>query len=182
VGALPAAGISARADDDGGSPLGRLVARAQLAAGAAQGAQLACTNPSSVPHDLVASVAGNQVTYADARAVQPYGNHLKVLKVSGAQLRTLLGQQWRGNAAPAWLSCSSELGYALDAQHRVREGSLRLQGRTVADTDQLTLVANSYLARGGQGFSALAGITPVADAGLDLDALLAWLAAASPAR
>jgi 5'-nucleotidase len=182
VGTLGMSKVSAAPRAGAGSELGVMIANAQARAGRAVGAQFASTNPSSVPHDLVASVAGNQVTYADARAVQPYGNHLKVLKVSGAQLRTLLGQQWRGNAAPAWLSCSSELGYALDAQHRVRAGSVRLQGRTVDDTDQVTLVANSYLARGGQGFSALAGITPVADAGFDLGAWLAWLAAPSPAR
>jgi 5'-nucleotidase len=180
VGTLGVDNVSAATRAGTGSDLGVMIANAQARAGAAFGAQFACTNPSSVPRDLVASAGGGKLTYADARAVQPYGNHLKVLKVSGAQLRALLEQQWRDGAAPVWLSCSTQLTYSMSALHRVE--ALRVQGRTVEDTDQFTLVANSYLARGGQGFSALAKLTPVADAGLDLDAWLAWLAMQSPGQ
>jgi 5'-nucleotidase len=71
VARLSGASVSAAPDHDGGSPLGRLVARAQLAAASSLGAELACTNPSSVPRDLVASQQGNLVTYADVRDTQP---------------------------------------------------------------------------------------------------------------
>jgi 5'-nucleotidase len=180
VGTLGIARVSAATRDGTGSVLGIMVANAQAHAGAAFGAQFACTNPSSVPHDLLASADGNKVTYADARAVQPYGNHLKVLKLSGAQLRALLEQQWRNGSAAVWLSCSRQLSYSMDARHRV--GELRVNRQLARDTDEFTMVANSYLARGGQGFPALAAITPVADAGLDLDAWLAWLSRQSPAQ
>jgi 5'-nucleotidase len=170
VAAIPAPRISATPDAVDGSPLGRVVAQAQLAAGRRLGAQLACTNPSSVPRDLVASLPGNTVSYADVRATQPYGNHLKVRRITGAQLRALFAQQHRDGAAPVWLSCRPALEYrAGDA------GTPRLDGRLLHDEDTLVLVANSYLARGGQGFSALVDTPELGDAGLDLDALLDWL-------
>ena len=176
VAAIAGGRISATADAEGGSPLGRLIARAQQAAGAEQGAQLACTNPSSLPRDLVASLAPGTASYADVRAVQPYGNRLKLRRVTGARLRQLLEQQWReGGMVP--LSCSPELAYRVDAAHQLVPGSLSLQGRAVGDADEVLMVANSYLARGGQGFSALVATPEAGEAGGDLDALLAWLRA-----
>jgi len=175
VGPVPGGRLSATADGKGGSPLGRLVASAQLAAGRAQGAQLACTNPSSVPHDLVASLPGHVASYADVRATQPYGNRLKLRRVSGAQLRALLEQQWRDGAAPVLLSCSVGLAYEMDAAHRLEPGSLQLEGRALRDTDSILMVANSYLARGGQGFTALLDTPETGEAGTDLEALRAWL-------
>jgi 5'-nucleotidase len=180
VGRLGVGNVSAATRAGVGSDLGIMVANAQARAGSALGAQFACTNPSSVPRDLVASGAGGKLTYADARAVQPYGNLLKVLKISGAKLRVLLEQQWREGATPVWLSCSKQLSYSIAAPHRIDD--LRVNFRVVRDTDEFTMVANNYLARGGEGFTALADLTPVADAGLDLDAWLAWLAAQSPAQ
>ena len=177
VASIPGGRVSASADDEGGSPLGRLVARAQLAAGAAQGAQLACTNSSSVPRDLVASLPNRTATYADVRAVQPYGNRLKLRRANGARLRALIDQQWRGTEPPALLSCSPGLEYRLDAAHRVVAGSLKLHDRVLADGDEVLLVVNSYLARGGQKFDALVGTPDAGEAGTDLDALLALLRA-----
>jgi 5'-nucleotidase len=167
--------VSATDDGEGGSPLGRMVARAQLEAARAQGAELACTNPSSVPRTLVASLPGGVASYADVRAVQPYGNRLQLRRVDGARLRTLLEQQWRAGGATIQLSCSPGLEYHADAAHRVLAGSLRLHGRVVRDEDAILMVVNSYLARGGQGFGALEGAPHASDAGGDLDALLAWL-------
>jgi len=175
VATLPGQGISAAPDAEGGSPLGRLVARAQLQAGRALGAELACTNPSSVPRDLLPSLPNDTASYADVRAVQPYGNHLKLRRVSGAQLRALLEQQWRAGGAAVLLSCSPGLEFGVDASHRLVAGSLRMHGRAMRDEDTLLLVVNSYLARGGQGFAALTDSAELGDAGLDLDALLAWL-------
>jgi 5'-nucleotidase len=172
---LPPAGISASADGEGGSPLGRLVARAQLQAGQSLGAQLACTNPSSVPRDLLPSLPDHTASYADVRAVQPYRNRLKLRRVGGAQLRALLEQQWRPDGTVVLLSCSPGLEYRVDAAHRVVVESVRLHRRALHDEDTVVLLANSYLARGGQGFSALAGTPELGDAGIDLDALLAWL-------
>ena len=172
IASLPAASVSAVADDEGGSPLGRLVASAQLEAGKALGAEMACTNPSSVPRDLVASQPGHTVSYADVRRTQPYGNRLKVRRVTGAQLRALLAQQYREGAAAALLSCAPSLEYrAGDA------GRPRIGGRLIGNEDTLVMVVNSYLARGGQGFSALIDTPELGDAGTDLDALLAWLRA-----
>jgi 5'-nucleotidase len=168
VARLPSPRLSASADDLAGSPLGRLLAQAQLAAGAKFGATLACTNPSSVPHELQPSLPGNTASYGDLRGVQPYGNHLKVREVTGAQLHLLLGQQSRDGAAPALLSCAPRLGYG-------PAGGVSVGARRIGAAQSVRMVVNSYLARGGQGFDALVGAKEVGDAGLDLDALVDWL-------
>jgi 5'-nucleotidase len=175
VATIPGGRVSATPEAGQGSALGRLVANAQLHAAAARGAQLACTNPSSVPRDLVASLPKDIASYADVRAVQPYGNRLKVRRVRGVQLRALLEQQWREGAAPVWLSCSAGLEYRFDAAHHVAPGTLRWQGRVLGEDEELRLVVNSYLARGGQGFTALVDAPELGEAGIDLDALLRWL-------
>ena len=78
-------------------------------------------------------------------------------------------------AAPVLLSCSVGLAYEMDAAHRLEPGSLQLEGRALRDTDSILMVANSYLARGGQGFTALLDTPETGEAGTDLEALRAWL-------
>jgi 5'-nucleotidase len=174
--------VSAVGERDRGSPLGRVVARAQLAAGRQFGAELACTNPSSVPRDLVASLPGEVASYADVRSVQPYGNRLKVRRVTGAQLRALFEQQRRAGAPTVDLSCSPgfKVWWTYAKGSEVPAPQLRLHGRQLEDADEVVMVVNSYLARGGQGFSALVDAPEIGEAGQDLDALLAWLRAGNP--
>ena len=91
--------------------LGDVLADAQLAATqAAQngGALVAFMNPGGIrsPGFTFASSAANEgdgkVTYGEAFSVQPFGNTLVTLSVTGEQLRILLEQQFTGcNSATA---------------------------------------------------------------------------------
>ena len=83
----------------GDSPAGRLVADAQLAAtrGATEGgAQIALMNPGGVRADLRPRNPEGVVSYGDAFAMQPFGNSLVTMSLSGAQLLAVLEQQWTG--------------------------------------------------------------------------------------
>ena len=97
----------AAAAPSGESPLGNLIADAQLAATRTGGnAQIALMNPGGVRADLTGSAAEGDgvVTYGEAFTVQPFNNLMQVVTLTGAQLDALLEQQFTGGAAPR--SCS----------------------------------------------------------------------------
>jgi 5'-nucleotidase len=57
---------------------------------------------------------------------------------------------------------------------------MTLDGKTIDPNGRYRVVVNSFLASGGDGYTVLTHGTDTFDAGLDLDALEAWLAT-SPA-
>lgn len=169
----------------GESTLGNLVADAQLAAGSTRGAQLALTNPGGMREDLDFGTAG-QVTYRQAYGVQPFGNSLEVLSVTGAVLKDALEQQFQidldGTATERILSPSAGFTYAMDrrAAPGSRISEMRLNGQDIAPDGVYSVVVNKFLAEGGDGFTALKNSTQMTGAGNDLDALTALFAAGSP--
>lgn len=169
----------------GESTLGNLVADAQLAAGSTRGAQLALTNPGGMREDLDFGTSG-QVTYRQAYGVQPFGNSLEVLSVTGAVLKDALEQQFQidldGTATERILSPSAGFTYALDrrAAPGSRISEMRLNGQDIAPDAVYSVVVNKFLAEGGDGFTALKNSTQMTGAGNDLDALTALFAAGSP--
>lgn len=66
---------------------------AHLEATADAGAEAAFRNPGGIRVPLDFNGEG-AVTYAALYAVQPFGNHLVTLTLTGAQLLRLLEQQW----------------------------------------------------------------------------------------
>ena len=81
--------------------MANVIADAQLAATSAAGnggAQIALMNPGGVRASLTyAQISGGeqpgQVTYGEAFEVQPFGNLLVTMDLTGAQLHDLLEQQ-----------------------------------------------------------------------------------------
>jgi 5'-nucleotidase len=57
---------------------------------------------------------------------------------------------------------------------------MRLNRRSIAPSGRYRIAVNNFLASGGDGFSVLKDGTNTADAGLDLDALEAWLKRGAP--
>jgi 5'-nucleotidase len=176
------------------SPLGDLIADAQreaTAAPAAGGAQIAFMNPGGVRSDLQYAAAGAEgdgvVTYGEAFTVQPFTNMLVTMDLTGAQVLTLLRQQYSGvNEANPILLQPSGITYTVD---RARAGADRVLADTVrigtepldpARTYRVTV--NEFLAGGGDGFPVLTEGTNRLVGQSDLDALTAYLTAhSSPA-
>ncbi len=159
----------------GESPLGQVVADAQLAATADAGAQLALTNPGGLRAALAGDADGT-VRYEDLFAAQPFCNALVTLTLSGAQLLQVLEQQWAGQVRPRLLQVSRGLTYAWDAAapigQRIVPGSLQLDGRAIAPEQRLRVTVNAFLASGGDNFRALAENGTDAHTGMmDIDAL-----------
>ncbi len=167
--------LSREPNEAGESPLGQVVADAQLAASAEAGAQIALTNPGGLRTGL-AGAADGSVRYEDLFAAQPFSNQLVTLTLTGAQLQQALEQQWLGQARPRVLQVSRGFGYAWDAAQpagrRIVPGSLRLNGRPIAPEQRLRVTVNDYLASGGDNFSAFRENGSDAQTGLmDVDAL-----------
>lgn len=171
------------------SPLGNLVADAQLAATRAQdkgGAQLSFMNSGGLRADLVPDAQG-QVRYGDLFTVQPFGNHLVVKTFTGAQIRALLEQQFDGvvaggSASGRVLSVSSGLRYRYDLRQTPgsRVSAVTLQGEPLADAAQYRVCVSNYLADGGSRFSIFKEGRDALGGGQDIDALEAYLRDHSP--
>jgi 5'-nucleotidase len=181
---------------DGESSLGDLIADAQLAATSAAGAggsQMAFMNPGGVRTDLTypTSPAGEgdgKVTYGESFTVQPFGNLLVSLDLTGAQIHTMLEQQWvtqtDGSVRFLHMGISDGFTYtrSLSAPvgSKVDPASIKLNGTAVNPATTYRVTVNSFLADGGDGFTVLKEGTNRAGGGVDLDAFNAYLAANSP--
>jgi 5'-nucleotidase len=154
---------------------GNLIADAQLAAGRAHGAQIAFINTGGVRTDLVPAADGS-VTYGQIFAMEPFGNSLVVKTLTGAQLKTLLEQQFQADR-PKMLMPSRGFFFAYDPRlpQSQRIVEMRLNGEPIDSGAPYRVVINNFLASGGDSFTVLAEGTDAVDAGLDLDALEAWL-------
>ncbi|WP_075794785.1 bifunctional metallophosphatase/5'-nucleotidase [Massilia putida] len=174
-----AAAVSRHEAPSGESALGDVIADAAVAATRDQGTQLGFMNPGGIRKDLEAG-DGGVVTFGQAQAVLPFGNTLVVMDLTGAQLRRVLEQQWDrpASSGPSILAVSSSLTYdwdgTLPAGRRV--SNVKVDAVPVADDKTYRVVANNFLAEGGDNFPVFAKGTRRADTGVrDLDALIAYL-------
>jgi len=192
-------GISAdiiRASNAAGeSALGDVIADAQLHATASAGfgdAVVAFTNPGGIRADITfaGSAAGEgdgNVTYGEAFTVQPFDNSLVTITLTGAQIDTLLEQQFfgcGGQTAQRILQVSAGFEFAWSASgaacDKVDPQSIRINGVMVVPGASYQVTVNSFLADGGDNFSVLTQGTNRLDGAIDVDALEAYLAAFSP--
>jgi len=169
----------------GESTLGNLVADAHLAATADRGAEVAFMNPGGLRADLVYAPDGT-VTYREAASVQPFANTLVTLDLTGDLIRQALEQQWQpaGASRPFLkLGVSSNLTYTYDpaAPAGSRIGTIYLDGEPLAGDRVVRVVANSFLAGGGDSFAAFAEGANRADTGLvDLEASVGYFEGGDP--
>lgn len=183
VAKVGAASIGRAHGEAGESALGDLVADSTLAAVKDAGAQIAFMNNGGLRKDL--DVGADLVgTVGQTQMVLPFANTLVLMTLSGAQIRALLEQQWKGAKADAHgvLQVSDGFSYRWDARRpegqRVLPGSIRLNGAPLVDAKPYRVVVNNFLAEGGDGFSIFAqGSERVETTLRDHDALVAYLAA-----
>jgi 5'-nucleotidase len=187
--------ISEEYEDGGDSPIGNLIADAQLAAteGAGTGdADVAFMNNGGVRTDegfLFApsgSEGPGEVTYAEAFAVQPFGNSLVTMTLTGQQIHDLLEQQFQGPTEADWeiLHVSDGFTYTWDAAasvgDKVDPADIELGGVAIDLGADYRVTVNSFLAGGGDGFSVLLDGTAQLGGDLDLDAMVDYMGANSP--
>lgn len=178
VGGLLAA-VTRQTAASGESALGNLVADAQLwatQAAEAGGAQISFMHAGGLRADLLPDAQG-QLRYGQLFAVQPFGNHLVVKTLSGAQIRALLEQQFALPLAASQrsrvLSVSQGFGYAYDLSQPPgkRVGAITLHGQALDDAADYRVVVSSFLAQGGDRYTVLTQGREVLGGSLDIDAL-----------
>jgi 5'-nucleotidase len=179
VGRLAAA-VERLPPEQGDSPAGRLIADAHLAATRGNGAQIAFTNTGGIRANLRPRQPDGTVTFGDVFTVQPFGNTLVTMTLTGAQLKALLESQWRSSTArPHFLQPSATLSYAWrdDAPPgaRVVEDSITIGAERWRRDATYRVTVNSYLAAGGDRFHAFLDGTERSGGPLDVDALAQYL-------
>ena len=177
----------------GESALGDVIADAQLAATAPAGfgdAVVAFMNPGGIRDDLNFVSGGpeadGEVTFGEAFSVQPFGNSLVTMSLSGAQIDALLEQQF-DNPDPGnnrILQVSTGFTYEWSASaptgSKVDPATIMINGVVVDPVATYRVTVNSFLADGGDNFSVLLEGTDRLGGEVDLDALAAYFAVNSP--
>jgi 5'-nucleotidase len=178
--------LSRLPNNAGESPLGDIIADAQLAATsttASGGAVMAFTNPGGVRTDIARKDNG-AVTFADLFASQPFRNQLVTLTLSGKQIKDMLEQQWLDPKRPRILQVSKGFSYAWDNSkgdgERVVAERMSLNGQPIEPAASYRVTVNNYLAVGGDGFTVLRDGTKLQTGSYDSDALHAYFTANSP--
>ena len=179
-----AASLPKTESETGEFALGDLVADAQLRATTAKeagGAVIALTNPGGIRTDLVAREPGGSITYGDVFAVQPFGNQLVTMTLTGAELRAVLEEQWRDQPKPRILQVSAGFSYAWSASRpagdRIDPASMKLGGQPIDPAAHYRVTVNAFLADGGDGFRTLTKGRERVTGVFDVEALEAHLAA-----
>lgn len=153
----------------GDFPLGRLIADAQRSA---TGARIALMNNGGIRRPLPAG----PITYADLFELQPFGNRLVTLTVTGDVILRALEHALDERGTDAQVS-GLRVFYDPDA----RDGS-QILGAELDDGTPLdpaatyTVAVNDFMAQGGSGYGMLVEASEVVETGIvDFDALVEYL-------
>lgn len=163
-----AAELTKDASPAGESVLGDLVADSQRAA---MKADVALMNPGGIRANLPAG----QVTWGQFYAVQPFGNTLVQMKLIGSQLVKVLEQQWIDQPQPRILQVSGiTFSWSASAPAGSKVKELQIGGRPVDPAATYSVVVNSFLADGGDGFGVFTQGADRVGGPLDLDAFISY--------
>lgn len=161
---------------DGGSTgeqsLGDIIADSQ---NIAEGTQFAFMNPGGIRADLVVAAGGANITWNDLFTIQPFGNTLVKMNLTGAQIKAVLEQQW--TATTTRILQISGLGYTYDAAAAIGSRIVEIHDAAGVALDPVavySITCNNFLATGGDGFTAFVGGTNQIGGPVDLDALIEY--------
>jgi 5'-nucleotidase len=186
-------------------PIGNMVAQAQL-----EGMQeeqfglptIAFMNPGGVRTNILAG----EVTYRELYDVQPFGNTVNTITLTGADIDDVLEQQYQqdpdkvvakdgtvisdgpitGGPRGNQLTLGTNEGFAWsydltrDFGDRVPDASITVHGVTIDPTASYRVVANSFLVGGGDTFTAFKNGTAPTTGPVDVDILVEYFRAHDP--
>jgi 5'-nucleotidase len=156
----------------GESALGNLIADAQRWS---LDGEIAFMNPGGIRAELHAG----PVTWGEFFTVQPFGNRLVGLTLTGAQIERLLEQQWEDQPFPRILHVSG-LTYVWDPNapvgNRVDPSDVRVGVQPLEPDAHYRVVVTDFLADGANNFSVFLEGTDRVVGPSDLDALVDYVA------
>ncbi|OYD57794.1 bifunctional metallophosphatase/5'-nucleotidase [Fictibacillus aquaticus] len=160
---------------DGESAMGNMIADSMRAH---TGTDFAFMNPGGVRSDINAG----PITWEEVFTVQPFGNDLVTMELTGQQIADLLGQQWISGREKILQISGLKFTFESteDAQGKFtgKVHDITLPDGTPLDMNKTyTATVNNFMAGGGDGYSALlGGKNPTVDI-TDLDALIKYVKA-----
>jgi 5'-nucleotidase len=161
----------------GESTLGDLIADAQREQ---QGTQMAFMNPGGIRADLPAGA----ITYNNLFTIQPFGNTMVNLNVTGAVIKNILEQQFPGafGQTVQRILKISGLTYVWNPAAPVgsRIVSIRVGGVPIDPAATYLVTTNNFVAAGGDGFTQFLNGTNQIGGPIDLDVLIAYVKAHTP--
>lgn len=163
-----------RAENTAGeSALGNLIADAQRAA---MGTDIALMNPGGIRDDIQPGT----VTWGELFAVQPFGNDLVRMTLTGTQIIAVLNQQWAGQPFARIMKTSGliygwrENGAGI-ADNAVDPATILVNGIPLDPAATYSVTVNSFMAGGGDNFTVFTQGTDRVVGPTDLDALVAYV-------
>lgn len=161
------------------SSMANVLADAALAAGQKGGAVIGLVNGGGVR----ASIDTGPITYEEAITVQPFGNTLTLLDLTGAELKQALDYgvaTWADNKGQ-FLHVSKGMSYTFDLSKPAgqRLVSATLNGQPLEDAKTYTVAVNTFTAKGGDGFDVFKNAKGrrIDTGTLDVDVLINYLKA-----
>ena len=167
IGSTPSA-ITRDANAAGESAMGNMIADAMRDQ---TGTDFAFMNSGGVRADIDAGT----ITWKEAFTVQPFGNDLVKMNVTGAQIKTLLEQQW-GSKVRIMPISGLKVQYNDSRAAGDRIVSIVKNDGTPVDMDgTYSITVNNYMAGGGDGYAILATITDKTIDVVDLEAFVNYI-------
>ncbi|WHY91252.1 bifunctional 2',3'-cyclic-nucleotide 2'-phosphodiesterase/3'-nucleotidase [Neobacillus cucumis] len=160
--------ISNTANESGESALGNLIADGMKAT---TGTDFGFMNSGGIRNPLPKGT----ITWGDLFKVQPFGNDLVTMTITGVQVRTLLNQQFQ--APPSYNKIMAISGLRYTWSDKLPYGQKVLDiylpnGSKIDPAGEYTITVNNFMADGGDGFTILkSGENRVTDK-VDLDAFV----------
>ena len=162
--------ITRTQNTSGESALGNLIADAQRLY---EGTDFAFMNPGGIR----ANIDAGEVTWGELFTVQPFGNQMVRMTLTGQEIYDLLAQQWANPASPKMLQISG-LSYFWTYNGSGVAGTVSVvlkDGLPINKAATYTVTTNNFLAGGGDSFTVFkSGLNQVVDAA-DIDVLVAHL-------
>ncbi|MBC1650384.1 LPXTG cell wall anchor domain-containing protein [Listeria booriae] len=159
IGQMDSAVITRDTNADNESPLGNLITDGQreMAKKAGIAVDFAMTNNGGIRADLVGTAANGSyaVTWGAAQAVQPFGNILQVVELTGADIVEALNQQY--DESEKYFLQVSGLTYTYtknDAGEKRVVDVKKEDGTKLDESATYRVVINDFLFGGGDSFSA----------------------------
>ncbi|MDT2850304.1 5'-nucleotidase C-terminal domain-containing protein [Vagococcus carniphilus] len=185
---------SANADDE--SAAGNLITDGQLymanntnltdASGKEVKADFALTNSGGIRADLIVNDK-DEITWGAAQTVQPFGNILQVVSMTGKDVKEALNQQYNNGKTGYTLQISgltyAYTGMTQPAKGEAHDGSFKVvdvrkaDGTPVKDDETYNVIINDFLFGGGDGFTAFTKGTLVTAMDTDTDTFVDYFKA-----
>ncbi len=180
--------ITRTANLAGESALGDVIADAQLWATTPDelgGADIALMNAGGIRAELTYDqISGGElpgeVTYSEAFTVQPFGNSLVTMTLTGAQVDALLEQQFTGGIGILQVSHTLTYDRLATAGPDGIVTNVRIAGVPLDPAASYRVTVNNFLADGGDNYTVLKEGTDRLGGDVDVDAFTKYVEAHSP--